>query len=527
MSPILFNIALEGLLRHLTSSKMGYTIADFTINSLAYADDVCIVASTKSDLQALLDRCVAFTEWAGLTFNAKKCGSLCMFNRRSPIYVDPLFSPRLGTDNISALAWGQRYKYLGSPTGANRLTDLSSLRTSLVNDANVVFQSPLAEWQKLDCFRKFLFPRVSFALRVVFPGPAWCKQLDSTLRGIIKKGLRLPLRACTEYFYLSQALGGMGIPSVADEAHVARAGQAFKFLADLRDPIVRSVALNQLAATVRKRAPELNATIHADLASFLNNPPKHGEGRAGDLHSIWSAMRSSLNISAATIALSANSATLVTSSIELGWQKRHLVPQLLKEGIAVRRLSAMTGHPDQGRAFHSLSMHPDSTFFTYTGAFLTFPQYRFVHKARLDLLPVRTVQARCRKTIPSTLCRVCGRFQETLAHVLNHCHPSMGLIRDRHNAILDRIIRAVPDSLGAKYKEQPLPGTSGNNRPDLTVIAPDDSYAIIVDVSCPFEGSPTALEEAAQAKLLKYEPLRHVCSVRYNIESSLKMIHRL
>eukprot|EP00731_Ephydatia_muelleri_P034312 Em0054g35a len=181
---------------------------------------------------------------------------------------------------------------------------------------------------------------------------------------------------------------------------------------------------------------------------------------------------------------------------ELGWQKRHLVPQLLKEGIAVRRLSAMTGHPDQG-------------------AFLTFPQYRFVHKARLDLLPVRTVQARCRKAIPSTLCRVCGRFQETLAHVLNHCHPSMGLIRDRHNAILDRIIRAVPDSLGAKYKEQPLPGTSGNNRPDLTVIAPDDSYAIIVDVSCPFEGSPTALEEAAQAKLLKYEPLRQSLLQRF------------
>eukprot|EP00731_Ephydatia_muelleri_P013843 Em0007g1153a len=66
-----------------------------------------------------------------------------------------------------------------------------------------------------------------------------------------------------------------------------------------------------------------------------------------------------------------------------------------------------------------------------------------------------------------------------------------------------------------KYKEQPLPGTSGNNRPDLTVIAPDDSYAIIVDVSCPFEGSPTALEEAAQAKLLKYEPLRQSLLQRF------------
>ena len=69
----------------------------------------------------------------------------------------------------------------------------SSLRTSLVNDANIVFQSPLAEWQKLHCFRKFLFPRVFFALRVVFLGSTWCKRLDTSLRGIIKKGLHLPL----------------------------------------------------------------------------------------------------------------------------------------------------------------------------------------------------------------------------------------------------------------------------------------------------------------------------------------------
>ena len=101
LSPILFNIALEGL-RHLTSHKAGYAMAGCTINSLAYADDVCIVATKKSDMQSLLDRCVAFAEWAGLTFNAKKCGSLCMLNRQSPI---PLFSPHLGADTIPALSW--------------------------------------------------------------------------------------------------------------------------------------------------------------------------------------------------------------------------------------------------------------------------------------------------------------------------------------------------------------------------------------------------------------------------------------
>ena len=60
------------------------------------------------------------------------------------------------------------------------------------------------------------------------------------------------------------------------------------------------------------------------------------------------------------------------------------------EGMGAFRLSQIKDHPDQGRAFLSLSLHPNS-YFTYTGAFMSFYQYIFAHKARLDLLPVRTV----------------------------------------------------------------------------------------------------------------------------------------
>ena len=48
----------------------------------------------------------------------------------------------------------------------------------------------------------------------------------------------------------------------------------------------------------------------------------------------------------------------------------------------------------------------------------------------------------------------------------------------------------------------------GANRPDLTIISPDERTIILVEVSCPFEGTPKALEEAAAQKLEKYEPLR-------------------
>ena len=108
--------------------------------------------------------------------------------------------------------------------------------------------------------------------------------------------------------------------------------------------------------------------------------------------------------------------------------------------------------------------------------------------------------------------------------MVNHCHHNLLMVRDRHNAILDRIVRAIPDHLGTKIKEQPLPGTSGANRPDLTIISPDESSILLVEVSCPFEGSPTALEDAARSKTEKYEPLRQTLLQKYTSVEVLPFI---
>ncbi|KAL5509981.1 hypothetical protein EMCRGX_G005438 [Ephydatia muelleri] len=231
LSPILFNVVI-GLLRHLSASQGGYSIARYNINTLAYADDVCVIASSKTKMQSLLDR------------------------PPPRIYVDRLFTPHLGGDIIPALTWAERYRYLGCPTGAFRTRDedLDSVKEDLLRDTSAIFKSLLAEWQKLDVFCRFLFPRLTFIFQVIFPGPIWCRRLDTKLRGIIKQGLKLPQRTCSQYLYLPQASGGLGVPNAEDEAYVAKAAQAFKFLGDTRDPVIRAVALQQLRATVAMRA---------------------------------------------------------------------------------------------------------------------------------------------------------------------------------------------------------------------------------------------------------------------------------
>ena len=386
-----------------------------TINSLANANNVCVVAASKPELQGLLDQ-RAFAAWAGLVFNAKKCGSLCMVNEAPRLYsttcTRPSWArrpsrPSPGTNSTNTGAAQQE------PTGP--VAVLQDLRDSLLRDTDIVFASELAEWQKLDAFRRFLFPWVTLALKVIFAGTKWCQKLDTALRNTIKRGLRLPARTCTKYIYLSQALGGMGVPSVVDESHVARSAQVFKFLADSRHPCTRDVAVHQLTDMVAKRTRYLDPTRPEHLASFLNTSSVPGEGRAGDLQSLWSSARASLTHTESIIVLTQTSATIQADGHTLTWDKHKDLHPRLREAIHARYLRNLKRAADQGRAFYSVSLHPDSTYFTYTGKFLSFYQYRYIHKARLNLLQVRSVQARCRKATPSTLCRLCGRAEVTLA----------------------------------------------------------------------------------------------------------------
>ena len=81
---------------------------------------------------------------------------------------------------------------------------------------------------------------------------------------------------------------------------------------------------------------------------------------------------------------------------------------------------------------------------------------------------------------------------------------SMGLIRQRHNDILQRLVKAVPNTLGNKFVEQEIPGDPERNKPDLVIISPDNQTATIVDITVPFEGEEDSLTKARESKEDKY-----------------------
>ena len=55
LSPLLFNFAVEGMLRGVESLPLGYTLSDGQkISCLAYVDDLCVAASTRSEIVAMI-----------------------------------------------------------------------------------------------------------------------------------------------------------------------------------------------------------------------------------------------------------------------------------------------------------------------------------------------------------------------------------------------------------------------------------------------------------------------------------------
>jgi hypothetical protein len=82
LSPIIFNLTIEPILRAATRQPGGYQLYDINVEAIAYADNLALIATTAAELQGMLDAVGRVAAWAGLAFNAWKCATLHMDGRK-------------------------------------------------------------------------------------------------------------------------------------------------------------------------------------------------------------------------------------------------------------------------------------------------------------------------------------------------------------------------------------------------------------------------------------------------------------
>ena len=178
-----------------------------------------------------------------------------------------------------------------------------------------------------------------------------------------------------------------------------------------------------------------------------------------------------------------------------------------------QHVNSLTEATDQGRSFSLVSKSAASNGWI-GGKYISFADYRFATKARLNLLPVKTVLRRIGKNTQDTRCPKCTGASDTLAHRLNSCPSAVGLMRERHNSILERTRRAinVPEG-GTLLIDQKVPRSSNQLRPDIQLT--DGRKLVLVDVTVPFESGPGAFTKAREEKKSKYADLAREMSTYY------------
>ncbi|GFW78923.1 uncharacterized protein TNCV_3305221, partial [Trichonephila clavipes] len=181
--------------------------------------------------------------------------------------------------------------------------------------------------------------------------------------------------------------------------------------------------------------------------------------------------------------------------------KRRGIMRSLHGHFQLEENTKMLQAPSQGKAMDCVALSPASSHFITDGQFTRFADWRFVHKARLNLVPLTGNKPWLPKE--QRACRRCGKWDETLPHVLNHCTSYSAAWQLRHNAILARIRTAVTYKGTVITENQAV--SPAKLRPDL--VAEINGNIYIVDKTVPFENRKPSFQEAKQRKVEKYHHL--------------------
>jgi hypothetical protein len=175
LSPTVFNICLEGLLRRLEKADMkeflyGIPMQDGTtikINAAAYADDLILYADAHEHMEIMLTLLGQFCTYAKMKVNAEKCVSISQVWNGAKADKDPdpfyIFTEK-GVEEIPMEIVSI---YLGMPIGFNKFENKKhgeEVLASMMEDVRNIGRSRLKIVQKMHALKTFVFPRIDYRM---------------------------------------------------------------------------------------------------------------------------------------------------------------------------------------------------------------------------------------------------------------------------------------------------------------------------------------------------------------------------
>lgn len=506
MSPILFNLCIELILRKVKNSaekiKAGKcTHYGTSVSCLAYADDIVVIARNPAALQALLNEASDGAHILGFMFRNDKCASLCLTSTKQRATFVEQNDFTIQGDHIPALVQEDSYRYLGVPIGLiHNIDDIPNIIPDLVKNIDTVQSSLLAPWQKLDAIKTFIQPCLTYALRAGDPEKQSLDKYKKALCKALRDICSLPNRATPCYFFAHKKTGGLAFQEPRTECDIQAIVQGVRMLSS-SDLSVSSMAREELKFIVR-RSTQSNPTPEL-ISNYLSSiPDPRTEHLYYTYSSLWSRVRQACRRLRVKFDYTENN-PITISADESGKIESKNVTSFLHRLVQSRFADELMQFKDQGKVARCLADDQYSNGSTWhtTGLNMRFKDWRFIHRARLNVVPLNVNKQRYSNT--NMKCRHCDQ-PETLPHVICHCRPNMVLIRARHNRIVERITNAV--RFGKITTDRMIKDSNLRLRPDIVI--EEGARVIIIDVTCPFDNDVDALGDAALSKVNKYQPLK-------------------
>ena len=201
LSPYLFLIFLEPLLRWLQRGKNGYTFgtSKITINTAAYADDLAAITNNLHSIQIQLNKLDKYCEWSGMDLGVPKCAVTGCPNKTKT--KPEAFKTTIQTQNINyrdqplpILHQNEPYVYLGIQLVPSLKWKLQTHITlsKAIDQCKQLTTCPAIIKQKISMVDTVIRAGIAYSFYAVSYSLPAIKKLDKKIIGIQKIICGLP-----------------------------------------------------------------------------------------------------------------------------------------------------------------------------------------------------------------------------------------------------------------------------------------------------------------------------------------------
>jgi hypothetical protein len=201
LSPYLFIIFLEPLLRWLERGNLGYKLntSQYTINLAAYADDLAIITNNIKSIQPQINKIDKFCHWARMELGIPKCAITGCPNNKPMLATT--FKAYIQSYNITyinqpipVLHQNEPYIYLGIQLipSLKWKTQQATTMNKLIKQTQLLLNSPATLKQKLKMVDTVIRPGIAYSFYAVPYSMPNIAKLDQKIIALQKAICGLP-----------------------------------------------------------------------------------------------------------------------------------------------------------------------------------------------------------------------------------------------------------------------------------------------------------------------------------------------